>query len=111
RAGGRSRQEPRAGVPRGPCREGEQVMSGAVTYRAARFGGCLAANAEPRAAACQVLRSPDPLQAYPKRLSDRLAHWAREAPDRTFVARRGQDGQWERITYAQMLERAQRLGQ
>ena len=84
-------------------------MSGAVTYRVARFGGCLAANVGTRADGCRVLRSTEPLQTYPKRLSDRLAHWAREAPDRTFVARRGQDDQWERITYAQMLERAQRL--
>jgi len=86
-------------------------MSGPVTYRAAKFGGCLAADLEPRSDGTQVLRSTEPLQAYPQRLSDRLAHWAGEAPDRTFVARRGADGQWECITYAQMLDRAQRIGQ
>ena len=86
-------------------------MSGPVTYRAAKFGGCLAADLEPRSDGAQVLRSTEPLQAYPQRLSDRLAHWAGEAPDRTFVARRGADGQWECITYAQMLDRAQRIGQ
>jgi len=59
----------------------------------------------------QVLRSTEPLGAYPERLSDRLAHWAREAPDRTLVAQRGKDGEWHRITYAQMLDRAQRVGQ
>jgi feruloyl-CoA synthase len=86
-------------------------MSGAVSYRAARFGGCLAASLETRADGSQELRSSEPLQAHPQRLSDRLAHWAREAPDRTFVARRSADGEWERITYAQMLDRAQRIGQ
>ena len=39
-------------------------MSGAVTYRAARFGGCLAANVETRADGCRVLRSTEPLAAF-----------------------------------------------
>ena len=35
-----------------------------------------------------VLRSTEPLQPYPERLSDKLAHWAEAAPDRIFMARR-----------------------
>ena len=34
------------------------------------------------------LRSPHSLSAYPDRLTERLAHWAREAPERTFLAQR-----------------------
>ena len=86
-------------------------MSTAIKHRAARFGGCLSVNIESRSDGSQVLRSTEPLEAYPERLSDRLAHWAREAPDRTLVAQRGKEGEWRRITYAQMLDRAQRIGQ
>ena len=49
--------------------------------------------------------------ADPARLTDRLEHWAATAPDRVFVARRGADGTWITLTYAQMLDRAQRVGQ
>ena len=80
-------------------------------YREARVGGCLEASVERQADGSLVLRSTEPLQAYPARLTDQLEHWAREAPDRTFVAQRGADGQWVRISYVQMLARVQRIGQ
>ena len=105
-----SRQAPRGGQGNlGTARR--FLESRDVKYREARFGGCLAADVETRADGSRVLRSTEALQAYPERLSDRLAHWAREAPDRSFVARRGADGQWQHISYAQMLVRAQRIGQ
>jgi feruloyl-CoA synthase len=44
-------------------------------------------------------------------MSDRLAHWAATAPDRTFAARRGADGSWQRVGFGQMLARARALGQ
>ena len=79
--------------------------------REVRVGGCLEATVERQADGSLVLRSTEPLQAYPARLSDRLEHWAREAPNRTLVAQRGADGPWVRIGYAQMLARVQRIGQ
>jgi feruloyl-CoA synthase len=60
------------------------------------------------------LQSPEPLQPFLHRLSDALEHWAQQAPERVFVARRDatQPGQpWQTITYAQMQDRARRLGQ
>jgi feruloyl-CoA synthase len=80
-------------------------------YRHAAVGGVLEATVEQRADGSTVIRSTEALQPYPLRLSDRLEHWAREAPDRTLVARRGADGEWRRITFAQMLQRAQAVGQ
>lgn len=56
------------------------------------------------------LHSTEALAPYPQRLMERLRHWARMAPERTFVARREGTGAWQRITYAGMLERARRLG-
>ncbi len=79
--------------------------------RACSVGGCLRTEIEQRAGGVLVLRSPDALGAYPQRLTDRLEHWAASAPDRVFVARRGADGEWIRISYSQMLERARRIAQ
>jgi feruloyl-CoA synthase len=74
-------------------------------------GGCLQAVVERRADGSTLLRSTEPLGVYPRRLTDHLEHWARVAPDRTFVARRDAGGTWQRIGYAQMLQLAQATGQ
>ena len=57
------------------------------------------------------LRSPDPLPAYPRKLTERLDHWAEHAPERVFLAQRGPDGAWRRLTYAQARSRARRVAQ
>jgi feruloyl-CoA synthase len=80
-------------------------------YRAARVGGCVAATSETRADGTLMLRSTEALQPYPPRLTDRLEQFAAEAPERTFAARRGADGGWVKISYAQMLDRVRRVGQ
>ena len=87
------------------------VERGAVRYRPTHVGGCLQATLEERASGVQLLRSTEPLGPYPARLTDRLEHWAAEAPGRTFAAKRRNGGEWERISYAQMLQRAQAVGQ
>jgi feruloyl-CoA synthase len=90
-------------------------MGSPARFRPTRVGGCLEATIERRADGAVVLRSTEALAPYPARLTDRLEHWARVAPDRTFGARRDPavpgGGEWVRIGYAQMLERAQRIGQ
>ncbi|PXW97656.1 trans-feruloyl-CoA synthase [Sphaerotilus hippei] len=80
-------------------------------YRAARVGGCLEATLERRADGSTLLRSTEALAWHPQRLSDLLEQWAQDAPERTFVARRHQGGDWVRISYAAMLERARSVGQ
>jgi feruloyl-CoA synthase len=42
-------------------------------------------------------------------MTDYLVRYAREAPDRIFVAKRGADGQWVKLTYAQTLARVERI--
>ncbi|HET7524535.1 MAG TPA: feruloyl-CoA synthase [Burkholderiaceae bacterium] len=83
----------------------------AVQAREASVGGCLQATIEQRPDGSTVLCSTEPLGWYPARLTDSLEQWAAEVPDRTFVARRDGSGQWLHIRYAQMLERAQAVGQ
>jgi len=51
------------------------------------------------------------LEDYPPRLTDRLVHWARTTPDTTFIAKRDASGAWRRISYAQALDMARRIGQ
>ncbi|RQR60992.1 feruloyl-CoA synthase [Burkholderia sp. Bp9126] len=57
------------------------------------------------------LHAREPLGAYPDRLTDCLVRGAHAHPDRVLAARRGEDGRWIEITYAQMLVRARALGQ
>jgi feruloyl-CoA synthase len=64
-----------------------------------------------RADGTTYVRSRQALGSYSATLTDRLAHWAAEAPDRTFLARRGADGDWRRLTYADALLRARRVAQ
>src|SRR5688572_11069554 len=56
------------------------------------------------------LRSPHALPAYPAKITERLEHWARVAPERVLFAQRQGDG-WRTLTYRQALERARRVGQ
>src|SRR5450631_3945846 len=49
------------------------------------------------------LRPKIPLGEYPVRLTDRLHHWARQEPNRIFMAERDAGGGWRQITYAQLL--------
>lgn len=51
------------------------------------------------------LTAQEALQPLPDRLLDRLVHWADVRGPETFVARRGADGEWQRISYGEMLER------
>ena len=58
-----------------------------------------------------LMRSPEPLGPYPEKLTERLVHWARVAPDRVFVAQRDAAGAWRRVTYAEMLRLVRSVGQ
>ena len=66
---------------------------------------------ERRADGTILLRSPHPLGAYPARLTERLIHWARVAPDRDFLAQRDPGGGWRRLNYAQTHARVRAIGQ
>ncbi|MEE4465496.1 feruloyl-CoA synthase, partial [Azotobacter chroococcum] len=55
------------------------------------------------------MRPLEALEPLPPRLLDRLLHWARLTPEQTLVARRGSDGQWQRLSYAQMLASARTM--
>jgi feruloyl-CoA synthase len=81
------------------------------TYRDAQVGGCIEAVVQTRADGSTLVRSTEALLPFPLRFTDRLEQWAQQVPDRTFVAKRERGGEWRRISYAQMLVRAQAVGQ
>jgi feruloyl-CoA synthase len=57
------------------------------------------------------IRSPHRLPDYPNSLTARLVHWASVAPDRLFMADRGIDGAWRKLTYAEALAKTRNIGE
>ena len=72
--------------------------------------GPLGVTVEHRAGGSIYLDPLHPLGPYADRLTERLVHWAAHAPDRTFMAQRDERGEWRRLTYAEALESARRIG-
>ena len=58
-----------------------------------------------------LLRSPHALERYPAKLTERLQHWAKAAPDRVFIAQRTAAGDWRKLTYAQTLAQVRGIAQ
>ena len=77
--------------------------------RAIAFGDP-AVNVETRDDGTIYLRPTQPLADYPDRITDRLHHWADNAPDRVFMAERNKQGGWRELTYAQMLAASRWIG-
>jgi feruloyl-CoA synthase len=51
-----------------------------------------------------ILSSPQPLGDVARCVGDWLEHWAERTPNAMFMAERGADGQWVRMTYAQVRQ-------
>ena len=65
---------------------------------------------ETRADGVIVVRTAQPLPPYPDSWIDQLQHWAEVAPDRVFLAERGADGAWKKLTFGVAYETALRIG-
>jgi feruloyl-CoA synthase len=50
-----------------------------------------------------------PLATYPPRFMDFLKQWATRASLRTAIARRAAGGEWQRVSYGELLERVRRV--
>jgi feruloyl-CoA synthase len=55
------------------------------------------------------LQSRHALGPYPRRVTERLEHWAARAGDRTFLAQRDAAGGWRTLTYAEALASVRRI--
>src|SRR5712692_8515813 len=58
-----------------------------------------------------LVRPEEALEPYPRVLTDRLIHWANVSPEKTCAAKRTADGEWRRLTYAQVLGAVRSIGQ
>jgi feruloyl-CoA synthase len=66
---------------------------------------------EKRADGTLVLRSPIAFENPEWSILDFLPEWAGKAPERIFLAQRGSEGLWEKVSYAEMWARVQAVGQ
>lgn len=57
------------------------------------------------------MRSPRALGPYPSKITERLEHWAKVAPDRTFLAQRAATGEWRHLTFGDALVRVRGIAQ
>jgi feruloyl-CoA synthase len=87
------------------------TSSGLPRYRPVSLGGSTHARLSTLADGSQVIASTEALESYPRRLTDKLLHWAAQTPDRVFAAERNGAGGWRTITYADMLRRVRRIAQ
>lgn len=68
-------------------------------------------NIERRADGTILMTCQDELGAFPEKITERLECWAKEAPDRVFMAERGEHGDWRKVTYAETLALARSYGE
>ena len=80
----------------------------AAPLRAVRLGA-LDAVVERRENGEMLIRTSQPLGNYHADLSEPLEHWAKAAPDRVFLAQRDPQGNWRKLSYAQVLEQVKRI--
>jgi feruloyl-CoA synthase len=86
------------------------VATGAAKVREVPMGTA-DVQMERRADGALLLRSPHELLPHPRCLTERLAHWSREAPARTFVAQRDAGGGWRTIAYGEAMRRVRAIAQ
>jgi feruloyl-CoA synthase len=58
-----------------------------------------------------LMRSPEPLGSYPDKLTEKIDHWAKAAPERSFMAQRDAKGDWRRLSYADLQRQVRAIGQ
>jgi feruloyl-CoA synthase len=73
--------------------------------------GRIEATFDQRSDGTMIVRSTAALPPYPEKITERLDHWAKVAPKRTFIAQRGSDGSWRQLTYGEARDRARSIGQ
>ncbi|MCF5707137.1 AMP-binding protein [Pseudomonas syringae] len=57
------------------------------------------------------MRALEPLAELPRRLLERLVHWAEVRPQQTFLAARDNLGGWRTVSYADMLDSVRAIAQ
>ncbi|OGA45283.1 MAG: feruloyl-CoA synthase [Betaproteobacteria bacterium RIFCSPLOWO2_12_FULL_63_13] len=79
-----------------------------IPIRPVRLGECRAA-VEQCADGSLRVSNLAPLGDYPVRITDRLEHWSRTAPDRVWLAARDALGGWRRLRYGEARDTVRRI--
>jgi feruloyl-CoA synthase len=58
-----------------------------------------------------LLRSPQKLGAYARCVTEWLVHWSDNAPERVFLAERGKNDSWRKLTYRETYGAVRRIAQ
>ncbi len=58
-----------------------------------------------------IVKPDEQLGAYPRVLTDRVAHWASKFPDRVCIAKRDTSAEWRRLTYAEVWQAIRNVGE
>ena len=66
---------------------------------------------EKRPGGTLVLRSPIEFETPNWSILDFIPEWAEKAPQRAFLGQRGRDGAWQRLSYAELWQKVQAVGQ
>jgi feruloyl-CoA synthase len=64
-----------------------------------------------RADGTTLLYSTIPLEPHPYRLTERLKHWAKVAPNRVFIGRKNEAGLWDTLSYAETFCKIKNIAQ
>jgi feruloyl-CoA synthase len=72
-----------------------------VTLKTSQVGQGVKLHSETRADGSIIVRQLADLAPYPRCMTERFMHWANVDPDRLWMAERGADGEWQRLTYGQ----------
>jgi feruloyl-CoA synthase len=62
-----------------------------------------------RSGGVMYVSNTEPLGEYPARVTDQLEFWAKQTPNRAFLAQRAPDGNWQITTYATAWKRVRAL--
>jgi feruloyl-CoA synthase len=99
--------------PNAAARQPSQAAKSAPPLRAVKLGPADVV-VERRSDGVILIRSPHALPRHPRKLTERLIHWAKAAPDRIFLAQRdvqsAASGGWRTLTYAETFATIQAIG-
>ena len=82
-------------------------LASATPFRSFVMADCHA-DLERRADGTLLVKNKYPLAPYPTKITEKLDHWAKVAPDRIWLAAR-ENGQWRTITYRQGLHHVRQM--
>lgn len=57
------------------------------------------------------VKNKEALAEYPERITDKLSYWADKQADKTFLARRDMQGNWQELSYGTTLQQVESIAQ